>query len=387
MMNPDATPSPQNSRAPEWTPATGGEGFATRIMPGLDSAQNSSGATSAVFFNQPKRRSQLSADDYVQGVLNGNRAVLARAITLIESNAESHLTIGQEVIRQLLPHTGKSIRIGITGVPGAGKSTFIETLGSYLCEQKHRVAVLAIDPSSTITKGSILGDKTRMEKLVKQANAFIRPSPSGGIFGGVARKSRETTLLCEAAGFDIILIETIGVGQSEVAVRSMVDFYLLLMLTGAGDELQSMKKGTVELADAIIIHKADGENKLRAQAMRAEFNRVLHLLAPVTDGWVSRAYTCSSLTGEGLADIWRIIESFWDATTASGTLMKRRQQQLKDWVLALVEEQLRTRFYKHPAIQHTLPMILNAVSLGETSAVMAAQQLLTCFDNFQVSGD
>jgi LAO/AO transport system kinase len=328
----------------------------------------------------PHRRRKLSVEDYVQGVLNQDRTILARTITLIESNAISHLETAQAVLQQLLPHTGQSIRVGITGVPGVGKSTFIETLGCMLCERGHRVAVLAVDPTSSVTRGSILGDKTRMERLSRQPDAFIRPSPSGGTLGGVSRKSRETMLVCEASGFDIILVETVGVGQSETTVRSMVDFFLLLALTGAGDDLQGIKKGIIELSDAIVINKADGDNKTRALATRHDYNRTLHYLAPSTEGWQTRAYTCSSFSGEGIAEIWDVVETFREQTTTSGVFAQRRNTQSRDWVYAMVEEQLRSRFYRHPVIERMLPQLEQAVVAGTMPATVAAQELLKSFD-------
>jgi LAO/AO transport system kinase len=319
-------------------------------------------------------------DEYVQGVLEGDRTILARAITLVESNSPAHLDLAQEVLKQLLPHAGKSIRIGITGVPGVGKSSFIEVLGCYLCEKGHRAAVLAIDPSSSLTKGSILGDKTRMTRLSCKKNAFIRPSPSGGALGGVTRKSRETIIICEAGGFDIILVETVGVGQSEVAVRSMVDFVLLLMLAGAGDELQGIKKGVIELADAILINKADGDNKVRSRVAQMEYTRALHYLTSVTEGWTTQVHTCSSLTGEGILEIWSVIEEFHEKTLDSGVFVSRRYSQLRDWLYTMIEEDLRTRFYTHPDVLQALPRIEQSVIKGTMPVTTAVKELLTAFD-------
>lgn len=325
------------------------------------------------------RRPRLTVPEYVHGVIAGDRAILAQAITLIESNAPAHLAMAQEVLQQLLPYTGKSIRIGITGVPGVGKSTFIEAFGSFLCDTGHRVAVLAIDPSSSRTHGSILGDKTRMEQLSRHPQAFIRPSPSGGTLGGVARKSRETMLLCEAGGFDVILVETVGVGQNETVVRSMVDFFLLLVLTGAGDELQGLKKGIMELCDAIVINKADGDNLQRARREQHEYNRVLNYLAPATEGWVTRAYLCSSITGTGIPEIWEVIETFRQLTTASGAFQNRRVSQMRDWMYAMVEEHLKKQFYEHPIVQQRIPQLEQAVLSGQMPVTAAVQELLRAF--------
>lgn len=373
----------KNKGKPEWAPKNAGEEFASRVMHGVSGGHDGMRGPAG---NQvrPKtrvhRRRRLSVEEYVEGVLAGDRNVLAQAITLVESNAVAHLDMSQEVLRRVLPDTGKSIRIGITGVPGVGKSTFIEALGLYLCDQGHRVAVLAVDPSSKVTGGSILGDKTRMELLSRDTRAFIRPSPSAGTLGGVTRKSRETILICEAAGFDVILIETVGVGQSETTVRSMVDFFLLLMLAGAGDELQGIKKGIMELADALLINKADGENKPRAKAAQLEYNRALHYLAPATEGWTTHAYSCSSLTGEGIPELWAVAEEFHKKTTGSGVLEKRRRAQTLDWVYAMVEEHLRTSFLRHAGVERIRAEIEHEVMWGRMPPTSAVQRLISEFE-------
>ncbi|GAB4415146.1 MAG: methylmalonyl Co-A mutase-associated GTPase MeaB [Anaerolineae bacterium] len=379
-------PMPEESQKPEWAPPQAGQEFASRVIKGVEGRHD--GLRSETRLDEPApqpdqlviRRRQLSLDDYVQGVLAGDRTILGRAITLIESNAPAHMELAQEVLKQLLPHTGRSIRVGITGVPGVGKSTFIEALGMHLCEQGHRLAVLAVDPSSSVSRGSILGDKTRMERLSREPKAFIRPSPSSGTLGGVTRKSRETMLVCEAAGFDVILVETVGVGQSETTVRSMVDFFLLLMLAGAGDELQGIKRGIIELADALIVNKADGENKVRAQAARAEYARALRFLSSTTEGWHVQAFTCSALTGEGIAEIWAVIEAFRETTTASGVFAARRQAQILDWMQAMIEEHLKTLFFNHTGVKRIRPQIEQSVLAGTLPATVAVKMLLEKFE-------
>lgn len=328
---------------------------------------------------QKRKTSEPTVADLYEGVLKGDRSFLARAITLVESNAEHHFQKAQQLMQKLLPKTGNSIRIGITGVPGAGKSTFIEALGLFLCSLGHRVAVLAIDPSSSISGGSILGDKTRMEQLSRNPRAFIRPSPTAGKLGGVHRKTREAMLLCEAAGFDVILIETVGVGQSEVIIRDMVDFFMLLVLTGAGDELQGMKKGIMELADAVLVHKADGANKQRAEQTRKEYNRILHFLQPATKGWATKAYTCSSLTQDGISDVWNVIQTFEQAGKTSGVLNERRKTQAREWLYSMISDQLQFHFYHHSGVKSALPKFENEVIAGEKTVAAAVDRLFNIF--------
>lgn len=324
---------------------------------------------------QKRRTTEPTVEELYEGVIKTDRSLLARAITLVESNAEQHFQKAQQLLQKLLPKSGNAIRIGITGVPGAGKSTFIETFGTYLCSLGHRVAVLAIDPSSSISGGSILGDKTRMEQLSRNPRAFIRPSPTAGKLGGVHRKTREAMLICEAAGFDVILIETVGVGQSEVIIRDMVDFFMLLVLTGAGDELQGMKKGIMELADAILVHKADGVNKQKAEQTRKEYNRILHFLHPATKGWATKAFSCSSLTQEGISDVWKVIQSFEQSGKTSGVLFERRKNQAKEWLYSLITDQLQFQFFHHNGVKNALPTIENEVIAGEKTVATAVDAL------------
>ncbi|MFP3512259.1 methylmalonyl Co-A mutase-associated GTPase MeaB [Peribacillus sp. SIMBA_075] len=326
------------------------------------------------------RRRHLTVDEYVQGVMNGNRAIIAQAITLVESNLPKHMEMAQKVLKELIPYTGKSIRIGITGVPGAGKSTLIESFGMILCEQNHRVAVLAVDPTSSVSRGSILGDKTRMEHLSRHPHAYVRPSPSSGTLGGVTRKSRETLLICEAAGYDVIIVETVGVGQSEITVRSMVDFFLVIMLTGAGDVLQGMKKGVMELADAIFINKADGENKQAALNAKMEYNRLLHFLQPITEGWETKAFTVSALTDEGVSHIWKVIQEYKQVTSRTGFFGKRRKEQMIDWFHSMIEAQLKARFYGNPSMKKNISKMEGLLLNGHTSPTLAVQQLFNIYD-------
>ncbi|MDX9833721.1 MAG: methylmalonyl Co-A mutase-associated GTPase MeaB [Desulfobulbus sp.] len=314
---------------------------------------------------------------YIQGVLDTNRLMLARTITLVESILPTHQEIAKHVINELLPHTGKAVRLGITGVPGAGKSTFIESFGTMLTGLGHRVAVLAIDPSSTRHGGSILGDKTRMEKLAVDEMAFIRPSPSGGSLGGVARKTRESMLICEAAGFDVIIVETVGVGQSETTVASMVDFFLVLQISGAGDELQGIKKGVLEVADAIVVNKADGDNVMRAKLAKRQYETALHLVSPSSPNWSPPVMTCSALEETGLMDVWNSIVSHKKIMTASGELDKKRQDQAMSWMWFLVNEGLEQWFYNHQEIQNILPAIEKSVESGKMAPTRAADDLVS----------
>lgn len=320
-----------------------------------------------------------SVEELAQGVLAGNRALLGRAITLVESNAAKDQEASRALISKLLPHSGNAVRIGITGVPGAGKSSFIEAFGTYLCKKGFKVAVLAIDPSSSVSRGSIMGDKTRMEELSGEENAFIRPSPSGGSLGGVARKTRETMIACEAAGFDIILIETVGVGQSETTVRSMVDIFMLLLITGAGDDLQGIKRGIMELADILVVTKDDGDNRQRAAAHCQELKMVLHYLQSPTPGWTPSVLTCSSLEGRGLDAIEETLFRFRDSMKESGFWYNRRRNQSLSWVQALVHEALLTAFEQHPAVASRMPVLENMVAGDKMDPVSAAHDLLSHF--------
>lgn len=329
-----------NSYQPDWVPEEHGDEFAIRIVKGVDSTPKP--PANRQFFKK-----EYSDDELVKGVLENKRNLLAKTITLIESTSISHQKKAKEILNRLLPYAGNSLRIGISGVPGAGKSTLIEALGTWLIDNGHKVAVLTIDPSSSISKGSILGDKTRMENLSKNPHCFIRPSPSGGTLGGVARKTRESVTICEAAGYDIILIETVGVGQSEITVRSMVDFFLLVLISGGGDELQGMKKGVMEICDAILINKADGENRKKALTAKAEYSSALHYLYPSTEGWESIACTASAITGEGIPELWNEIEKFAKITKESGVFDKRRRTQNVEWVEFMIKDFLFDSFFNN----------------------------------------
>lgn len=361
--------------APEWVPAGAGtaDGFATRVM-----AAAAPGDTPAPAAGPLRRRPPPPAELW-DGLRRGERAALARAITLVESRAPAHRAAAAELLGlagATAPERPEALRVGITGMPGAGKSTFLEALGQRLCAAGERVAVLAVDPSSPRSGGSILGDKTRMEQLARNPRAFIRPSPSGGTLGGVARRTREAMFLVEAAGYSVVLVETVGVGQSEVTVRGMVDCFVLLQLPGAGDELQGIKKGIVELADLVVITKADGDNLARAQAARAIFTRALRYAQPASPPWNPRVLACSALTGEGLDEVWAAVQRFRETTATAGAWTARRREQALAWFEGLVDEGLRERFLRAPAVKAALAELRPAVAAGTLPATLAAERLL-----------
>jgi LAO/AO transport system kinase len=343
------------------------------------------GVTNAPLINpyrkSPPKRSQYNALDFVEGILAGDISMLAQAVTLVESSLPEHQLIAQEVIEKCLPYAGKSIRLGITGVPGAGKSTFIEALGMHLVRSGHKLAVLAIDPSSERSKGSILGDKTRMEELSVAKNAFIRPSPSSGSLGGVARKTRESIILCEAAGFDTIFVETVGVGQSEISVHSMVDFFLLIQLAGAGDELQGIKRGIMEMADGIAINKCDGSNVDKARVAKAQYQNALHLFPPHESGWSPEAITCSSIENIGIAEIWEMVQRYVEFVKTNNYFNSKRISQSKYWMYETINEQLKSNFYQNSEIKKLLIESENKVLSNELSSFIAAKNLLDNYFN------
>jgi LAO/AO transport system kinase len=324
-------------------------------------------------------RKELSRKQYLDGILNGDRATLARAITLIESRLPAHRNLAEGIIEDCIAHSGRSFRLGITGVPGVGKSTFIESFGSLLIEKGKRLAILAIDPSSEISKGSILGDKTRMEKLSANSNVFIRPSPASDALGGVTRKTRESIILCEAAAYDYIIVETVGVGQSETAVHSMVDFFLLLLLPGAGDELQGIKRGIVEMADMIAINKADGNKLEAAKKAKIAYQNALHLFPPKENQWDVKVSLCSALDGKGLDKIIETLSQYENAQKESGAFIKKRQVQNQYWLKESINESLLNDFYDHPEIAKKLDIIKKEVSEGKKSPFKAAEELLSIY--------
>jgi GTPase len=322
------------------------------------------------------RKKIPSVKQLIDGIITGDKSALSRAITIIESKASKHQRQAREIIESCLPKANKSVRIGITGVPGVGKSTFIESFGKLLVAENYKIAILTVDPSSSISKGSILGDKTRMEDLVKEPNVFIRPSASGDSLGGVARKTREAIILCEAAGYDIIIIETVGVGQSETTVHSMTDFFLLLKLAGAGDELQGIKRGIMEMADAIVINKADGDNIKAAKLAKTEFNRALHLYPPKDNGWIPETLTCSALKNEGIDAVWKIISEYVSKARESDHFQQKRKAQNKFWLLQTIEAALKSDFYTSAQVKKELEKQLQLLSENKTTPFEAAHFLL-----------
>ncbi|WP_194768390.1 methylmalonyl Co-A mutase-associated GTPase MeaB [Tamlana sp. I1] len=335
---------------------------------------------SAIQSFKSKRKKELDINQLTAALLNKNTTALSQAITLVESQNLKHFEKANSLINACLPHANKSIRIGITGVPGVGKSTFIEAFGKHLSAAGKRIAVLAIDPSSSITKGSILGDKTRMEALVKDPNVFIRPSASGDSLGGVARKTRESIILCEAAGFDVIIIETVGVGQSETTVHSMVDFFLLLKLPGAGDELQGIKRGIIEMADLIAINKADGDNFQKAKRAQIDFNNALHHYPKKSSEWQPKTTVCSALKNEGIDEIWKAILDYVHITSENNYFSEKRHEQNKFWLLQTIEAQLKSEFFNKPVIQEALKIQLKLLETNKTTPFAAAEYLLKLRD-------
>jgi LAO/AO transport system kinase len=321
----------------------------------------------------------IKINEIAAGVRAGNVRSLAKAITLIESRNLDHSLAATTLLDELLPATGKSIRIGISGVPGAGKSTFIEAFGMFLLSLDHKVAVLAVDPSSQLSGGSILGDKTRMEELAREEGAFIRPSPAGQTLGGVARKTRETMLVCEAAGYDVIIVETVGVGQSEITVASMVDFFLLLQIPNAGDELQGIKRGVMEIADAIVVNKAEGENRPRAELARQQYANALHMLKPKSLNWQVPALLCSALHNEGVAETWETIEAFGTRMRETGELQDKRNLQASDWMWTLLLDDLKEMFLRDRNVESLVDQVQEAVATGVTTPSAAARRLLEAF--------
>lgn len=330
-------------------------------------------------YMQRHKRPVYTVDDYVSATLKGDITMLSRAVTLIESSLPEHHAMAQEVIEKCLPHAGRSVRIGITGVPGAGKSTSIDAFGMHVIRQGRKLAVLAIDPSSERSKGSILGDKTRMESLSREPNAFIRPSPSAGSLGGVARKTRETIVLCEAAGFDTIFVETVGVGQSETAVHSMVDFFLLIQLAGTGDELQGIKRGIMEMADGIVINKADGDNIDKAQLAASHFRNALHLFPPTESGWMPKVLTYSGYYALNIDKVWEMVDEYLAYTKGSGYFDHKRQTQAKYWMYESIHEALMHSFYHHKEVVRLLPQVERSILDHRLSSFVASAQLLDAY--------
>lgn len=347
---------------------------ALKVNKGIDQPSSINENAASAYKNRKKQ--SLDESSFVDGILRGDRVILSKAITLIESSLPEHFALSQSIIEKCMPHSGNALRVGVTGVPGVGKSTFIEALGKHLTAKGHMLAVLAVDPSSQVSGGSILGDKTRMETLAVDKNAYVRPSPSAGSLGGVTRKTRDIIILCEAAGFNIIFIETVGVGQSEVAVHSMVDFFLLLMLAGAGDELQGIKRGIIEMCDGMVINKADGDNIHKAKMARLQYQTALHLFPPLPSGWKPKVMICSSLAKTGIDKIWAMIKSHEALMKKNGQFQIKRDKQQKSRMFETIHESLYNHFYRNPEVVRQLPEILRLLSKSQITSFQAAQQLL-----------
>ncbi|MEN8223071.1 MAG: methylmalonyl Co-A mutase-associated GTPase MeaB [Acidobacteriota bacterium] len=363
----------EKSYRPEWVTEGEEDTFATVVRRGVERPENGG------FDSRPGKKGEPSVDELTEGVRKNNKTLLARAITLVESNSPSRYSKGREILKKIGPEPGESLRIGITGPPGAGKSTIIEEIGLKLVSLGHKVAILAVDPSSILTGGSILGDKTRMERLSRVDECFIRPSPSGGTLGGVTRKSRETILLCEAAGYDIILLETVGVGQSEVTVRSMVDLFTLILNPGSGDELQGIKRGVMELADLIVVNKADGNNLKKAEITKSEYSRAVHYLLPSTEGWDREVITASAIESKGIKKIVEIAENFRTNTIKSGIFRSRRREQAFSWAISLVENFLKDDFYSKNSVRDSMEDIKGKIINGEMLPTEGAEKLIRSY--------
>ncbi len=367
------TKTDEKSYLPEWAIEGNEDTFASVVKLGVENPGKK------MFDSRPVRTGEPSVDELTDGVRKNNKTLLARAITLVESNSPDRYSKGREILKKIGPEPGESLRIGITGPPGAGKSTIIEEIGLELVSLGHKVAILAVDPSSSLTGGSILGDKTRMERLSRIDNCFIRPSPSGGTLGGVTRKSRETILLCEAAGYDIILLETVGVGQSEVTVRSMVDLFTLILNPGSGDELQGIKRGVMELADLIIVNKADGTNLKKAEMTKSEYSNAVHYLLPSTEGWDREVITASAVECKGIKRIIEIAENFRKNTMESGIFKSRRREQAFSWTISLVENFLKDDFYSSNSVRESMGKIKGKIINGEMLPTEGAEKLIRSY--------
>lgn len=360
-------------KKPEWTPDHSGPEFASIVNKGIKNPHRNKPKTT-------KSTTLMDARFYIDAVRAGDRVALARSITFIESNSAKHHKIAADILSELIEHSGNSIRIGISGAPGVGKSSFIDVFGTMLCRLGHKVAVLAVDPSSSISRGAILGDKTRMDNLAKESNSFIRPSAAGSTLGGVAKKTRESIIACEAAGFDIILIETVGVGQSEITVRSMVDFFLLLIAPGGGDELQGIKKGTVEIADALLINKCDGDNLKLAELTKNQYQQALHYIRQATEGWNTQVLTGSSLEEKGLNDVWDVIQLFVQNTKRSNVFTQRRKEQLLSWFHSLLVDELMKTFYQNEKIAAEITNLEQSITENKISVSSAVNKLIQMYN-------